>query len=159
MKTLPVICAFFAAASAGLAAESAPAFIPITPDYKKPVEVAEDFFDPFRAQTSASGEGEGKEAGVISDEAVSAAIGARGVSGVVLEKDDGADRVIIGDQVFSAGDELLFPDVKTGESAPLLAGAAVILREIHRDSLVFEINPGSSATRRLPFSLRQFWRQ
>jgi hypothetical protein len=130
----------------------------IGPDYKKPQELPENFFNPFKSQASGSDLAR-KEAVTVSNEAVASAIGHRGISGIVYSPDARADRVVVGDQVFAIGDELSFPDGDKPDGSPLVAGASVILRAVHQENLQFDIVPEGEASRRLVFSLHGFWRK
>jgi len=127
-------------------------------DYKKPQELPENFFNPFKSQASGSDLAR-KESVSVSNEAVAGAIGHRGILGIVYSPDARADRIVVGDQVFAIGDELSFPDSDKPGLSPLVAGASVILREVRQDNLQFDIVPEGEASRRLVFSLHGFWRQ
>jgi hypothetical protein len=129
----------------------------IGPDYKKPREVPDVFFNPFKIQAS-SAIAAGPKKDAVSNEAIAEAIARRGVTGIVCAPDGHASRVIIGDQVFAAGDELSFPVGEKDGLAPLVPGASTVLREVGPESLSFEVTPDGEAARRLNFPLRDFWR-
>jgi hypothetical protein len=100
----------------------------------------------------------GPKKDAVTNEAVAEAIARRGVTGIVCAPGGDASRVIIGDQVFAAGDELSFPVGNKDGLAPLLPGASTVLREVRPESLIFEITPDGEGARRLDFPLRDFWR-
>lgn len=133
-------------------------FIPIRSDYKKPQEVPENFFDPFRAQDAAENGSLKRDAAMVSDGAVASAVVTRGISGIMLGAKPAANRVIIGDQVFAVGDALKFPDASEDGFAPLVAGASVVVQAVRRESLVLEIQPDGRAAREFVYSLGPFWR-
>lgn len=127
-------------------------------DYKKPQEVPENFFNPFKVQL-AGGAALQKKANVLTNESVSEAVGRRGVSGLIYAEPATMSRVIIGDQVFGVGDELAFPDGDKGGTAPLVPGANVVLRDVGAENLRLDVTPeGGEATREVNFPLRNFWR-
>jgi len=124
-------------------------------DYKKPQVLPETFFNPFKVQTEttlAKKEGPGAVADTVAD-----AIGLRRVSGIVYAPGSGANRAIIGDQVFGIGDELSFPDGDKPGLAPLVAGSTVVLREVDQNHLAFDVGAEGEAPHRVSFSLRNFW--
>ena len=125
-------------------------------DYKTPQVLTETFFNPFHVQASADAM-QKKEGAAVTDEAVTAAIGVRGVSGVLFGARPGSSRIIVGDQVFSIGDELTFPDADKGGVLPLVKGASVVLRRVSRDSMGLDISPETEPTRRMNIPLRDFW--
>jgi hypothetical protein len=126
----------------------------IGPDYKKPQEVPDTLFNPFKVE--ASNELMQRRGAAVTDQSVASAVVHRGVSGVVYGGDGRANQVIIGDQVFRIGDELTFPSAEG--SSPLLPGASVTLREVNRNSLVFDYATEGEGSRRAIVSLRSFWR-
>ena len=117
----------------------------------------DNFFNPFKIQATGSAAPR-KASAAITNELVSEAVGHRGVSGLVYGTPAATSHVIIGDQVFGIGDELVFPDGDTGKDIPLVAGAAVVLREIGAQDLALDLTPEGEATRRINFPLRAFWR-
>jgi hypothetical protein len=124
-------------------------------DYKKPQVLAETFFNPFKVQADV---GLSKKEGPgVTNESVAAAIGHRGVSGIVYLSGKGANQVIIGDQVFGIGDELSFPGGEKAGFVPLVAGATVVLREVGKDRLGVDVTGESDTARRVTFPLRSFW--
>ena len=127
-------------------------------DYKKPQELPENFFNPFKNQATGSDLAR-REAASVTNESVASAIGRRGIFGIVYAPDARTDRVVVGDQVFCLGDELSFPNGDQAAFSPLVAGASVVLREVRPDNLQFDVVPEGEPARRLVFSLRGFWRQ
>jgi hypothetical protein len=159
MKTvLPIVLAALLAGAPPGAVAAGEVFMPIRPDYKKPQEVPENFFDPFRAQDAADSGSFKRDAAMVSDGTVASAVGTRGISGILLGAKPAANRVIIGDQVFAVGDALQFPDNSQDGFGPLVAGASVVLQAVQRESLVLEIQPDGRASRELIYSLGGFWR-
>ncbi len=164
MKAAPLLLLAVLAAPPPGAAAPAPAspaapslFERVGSDYKKPQEVPDSFFNPFKIQaTGVSAPKKGSAA--ITNELVSDAVGRRGVSGVVYAAPAETSHVIIGDQVFGIGDELVFPEADGAGSAPLVPGAAVVLREIGAHDLALDLTPEGEATRRVNFPLHAFWR-
>ncbi len=77
-----------------------------------------------------------------------------------MRRPAGANKVIIGDQVFGVGEELSFPtkDTAKDEPDPLVAGASVVLLEVKPESLTVEITAEGEPPRRLAYPLRNFWR-
>jgi hypothetical protein len=164
MKAAPLLLlAVLAAGPLGAAPASAAdsagpsLFDRVSSDYKKPQEVPDNFFNPFKIQATGSAAPR-KASAAITNELVSEAVGHRGVSGLVYATPAATSHVIIGDQVFGIGDELVFPDGDSGREVPLVAGAAVILREIGGHDLALDLTPEGEATRRISFPLRAFWR-
>jgi hypothetical protein len=144
------------ASSPASAPSGAALFEQVGSDYKKPQEVPDTFFNPFKIQ--ATGSAAPKKGGAaITNELVSDAVGRRGVSGLAYAKTADASHVIIGDQVFGIGDELTFPDGDTGGSVPLVAGAIVVLRQIGAQDLALDLTPEGEATRRINLPLHAFW--
>ncbi len=135
-----------------------PSFAWVGSDYKKPLEVPDNFFNPFKIQATGSAAPR-KASAAITNELVSEAVGHRGVSGLVYSTPAATSHVIIGDQVFGIGDELVFPEGDTGETAPLVVGATVVLREVGAGDLALDLTPEGEATRRISFPLRAFWRR
>ena len=124
------------------------------PGYKEPRVLPESFFNPFRVRAEAGAakrDGPGATA-----EAVTDAISLRGVSGIVYAPGTGADRVIIGDQVFGLGDELAFPSPDKPGLAPLVAGTTVVLREVDPGHLALDISAEGETPRRVSFPLKAF---
>lgn len=146
-------------APAGTPAPQPPApaglFSLIGDDYKKSTEVTDSFFNPFNIHGANIG-AQKKDTSVASPEAVVGAISQRGVSGIIYGGPTGASRVIIGDQVFSAGDELVFPDGDK-DAVPLVPGATVVLRQVGQDNLTFDIAAEGDSIRQANFPLRRFW--
>jgi hypothetical protein len=160
MKPLLFI-ALLGMAAAGLRGESLDerVFGSVGTDYKKPQVLNDSFFNPFKAQAPESIL-QKQESASVTNEAVGAAIGHRGISGLVYATAGETDKVIIGDQVFSIGDELEFPpkDATQDGPVPLVSGASIVLREVKAQSLTFEITPEGEASRQLVYPLRGFWR-
>ncbi len=161
MRTRAPIILFAAAlAAAPAAAGTGPApadpFARIGPDYKKPQELTEGFFNPFRVEATSEMSLQ-RKGGPVSNDAVDAAIVHRGVSGIILGTDPASNQAIIGDQVFRIGDELSFPDGDKG-STPLVPGVSVVLSGIDKDILSLEVISEGEALRKASFSLKSFWR-
>ena len=129
-------------------------FEPIGLDYKKPKVLSDSFFNPFKVQVGASLSK--KDGAAVTNESVAEAIGLRGVSGIVYGPGGMAKRAIIGDDVFTVGDELNFSDPTKEEGAPLVPGVSVILREIGRRSLGVDVSGDGEAPRRVTFPLVSF---
>jgi len=125
-------------------------------DYKKAQVLTETFFNPFHVQATSDAL-QKKEGAAVTDEAVAAAIGQRGISGVLFGAKPGASRIIVGDQVFGIGEEIAFPDQDKGGLIPLVKGAAVVLRRVSRESMGLEISPETEPSRRMNIPLRAFW--
>jgi hypothetical protein len=138
-------------------ASAAPEFGSISPDYKKPTELLESFFNPFKIQPGLEATLSGHEVPAVSNDAVLAALSHRGLSGLLYGKSAARNRVIIGDEVFSVGDELIFASDKDA-AAPLVTGATVFLRAVQANNLLLEVTPTGEAPRPLNYSLRAFWR-
>jgi len=152
-------CSWFTLAAvlaAGPAAAAPGLYSLIGPDYKKPVEVPDTLFNPFKVEMS--NDLNQRKGAVVTDQSVAAAVTHRGISGVVYAADGQMSQVIIGDQVFRIGDELSFPEAEGGALAPLVAGASVTLREVNAQSLVLEYSAEGEKARRAVVSLRAFWR-
>lgn len=132
-------------------------FALLGPDYKKPRDVPDMFFNPFKIEPSFELSAQ-KRGAAVSEQGVADAVGRRGVSGIVYAADAGMNQVIIGDQVFRIGDELTFPDGSGGQPVPLVAGASVVLREVGRNTLVFDFAADGEAAHRSSFSLQGFWK-
>jgi len=137
--------------------DSAPNFSSISPDYKTPQELPESFFNPFKIQAILDAALAGRDVPAVSNDAVLVALGHRGVSGLLYSGPTGRNRVIIGDAVFSVGDELTFASDK-GDDTPLVNGATVVLRALRANSLLLEVTPIGESARPLNYSLRAFWR-
>jgi hypothetical protein len=154
-----ILLALAAAAGLHAAAPEERLFSNVGPDYKKPLVLTDTFFNPFRAQAPESVL-QKQESASVTNESVGAAIGHRGISGLVYATAGESDKVIIGDQVFSIGDPLEFPskDANQDGMVPLVDGASIVLREVKAQSLTFEITPEGEATRQLVYPLRGFWR-
>ena len=159
MKTLILGLAILLTAGAAVPLPPGPTelFGHIGADYKKPLELTDTFFNPFK-NLSAGAASARREAASITNEAVTTAIAHRGVSGLVMGAEPQANRIVVGDQVFSLGDELTFPDGEKEGATPLIAGASVVLREVGRDHLRFDVTPEGELPRRVLFPLRAFWR-
>lgn len=127
------------------------------PEYKKPIEVPESLFNPFKIQTINELAPRKKEAASVTNEQVAEAIGKRGLSAILYAPDPRRSRMVLGDQNFVVGDELVFVTDK-GESDGLVAGVSVFLREIGPRSLQIEIATQGEASRLMTFSLREFYR-
>jgi len=132
-------------------------FALVGPDYKKAREIPDLFFNPFKVEATTELSMQ-KKGAAVSEQSVAEAVGRRGVSGIVYAANAGASRVIIGDQVFRIGDELSFSDGASEAAVPLVPGASVILREVRRDSLVFDFAAEGESARRSTLPLRTFWR-
>jgi hypothetical protein len=126
-------------------------------DYKKPSELPDTFFNPFKVEATSESMLQ-KKGAAVTEQSVAEAVGRRGVSGILFGSKGGLNQVIIGDQVFHVGDELTFPEGDAGASAPLVPGASVILREIGEKNLVFDFSAEGESGRRSTYSLRNFWR-
>lgn len=127
----------------------------IGPDYKRPIEVPDSFFNPFKVEATLE-LGDQRRGAAISEQSVAAAVLERGISGIILDGDPSRSQAIIGDQVFAVGDELAFPQ---GDSlVPLLAGASVTLRAVGERSLQVEFTAEGEGARRAVVSLKNFWR-
>ena len=128
-------------------------------DYKKAQVLTDGFFNPFKAQAPESIL-QKQESASVTNEAVVAAISHRAISGLIYATAGETDKVIIGDQVFSIGDELEFPskDATQDGPVPLVSGASIVLRAVKAQSLTFEITPEGETSRQLVFPLRGFWR-
>lgn len=148
-------------ALAGIARAADPADAPrlgaIPADYKHAATVPSTFFNPFKIQGATESDAGHRDAAAVSDQSIIAAIGHRGVSGLLYAASAGQDRAIIGDEVFAVGDELQFADDQQG-SAPLISNAAVILRGVANDKLTFDVTPVGETTRRLTYPLHAFWK-
>jgi hypothetical protein len=127
-------------------------------DYKKPQELSDSFFNPFKIQASTESGSQRKEGAAVTNEAITDAIGRRGVSGVLFAPHGDRNRVIIGDQVFGVGDELTFPNPDSDAISPLVPGATVVLRSVASGTLSFDVTPDGETARRVAFPLRAFWR-
>ena len=125
-------------------------------DYKQAQELSEGFFNPFKSRALGTAR---REAATVTNEAVAAAFGRRGLSGLLYAPEARADRIVVGDQVFAPGDELAFPDGDPGDAAPLVAGATVVLRAVGHDQLQFDVTPEGEPARRFALPLRAFWRR
>jgi hypothetical protein len=136
---------------------SANLFSLVGADYKKPQELPDSFFNPFKIDTAFESALQ-KKAEPVTNEAVTDALDRHGVSGITYASEPGQNRVLIGDQVFGVGDELTFPDMEKGGSQPLMTGASITLREINPGYLSFDVTPEGEAAHRLSFSLRNFWK-
>jgi hypothetical protein len=124
--------------------------------YKKPRDVPDTFFNPFKIQAGGGPGAQKKEGTAATPEGVATAISQRGITGIVYGPDGGAaSSVIIGDEVFAMGDELSFPDDK-GAYAPMVAGATVVLRAVNADSLALDITSDSEGVRHVTVPLRDF---
>jgi hypothetical protein len=132
-------------------------FNSVQTDYKKPQELSEAFFNPFKVHATVQ-ELQKKGSAAITNETVIDAVAGRGISGMLFAAKPTLNRVIIGDQVFSVGEELTFPDPEKGGQAPLLAGANVILRRVRSDSLELDVSTETEPARRVNFPMRSFWR-
>jgi hypothetical protein len=133
-------------------------FALIGPDYKKPVELPDTFFNPFKVAGAGGAAVQKKGGEGVTNQVVSEAMAHRGVSGVLYAASGADDRAIIGDQVFALGEELSFPDGDKGGLAPLVAGATVVLRAIGAESLSLDVTPEGEPTRPMTYSLRAFLR-
>jgi hypothetical protein len=140
-----------------LAAAEESRFNSVQTDYKKPQELSEAFFNPFKVHATVQ-ELQKKGSAAITNETVIDAVAGRGISGMLFAAKPTMNRVIIGDQVFSVGEELTFPDLEKGGQAPLLVGANVILRRVRSDGLELDVNTETEPVRRVNFPLRNFWR-
>jgi hypothetical protein len=158
MKTLSrfLLAALVSGAPFCGAKEASDDFNPIGIDYKKPQDLPDSFFNPFKVQSA--GESQKKDSATVTDDAIVEALGHRGISGIIYALREGRNRVIIGDQVFGVGDELTFPNDAKDVPDPLIAGASVVLREVGKANLTLEVTPESEPVRRLTFPLRAFWR-
>ena len=132
-------------------------FALIGPDYKKPIDVPESFFNPFKVEATSELLQQRKGA-AVTEQSVAAAVARRGISGLVYAPDGRSDQVIIGDQVFRIGEELTFPEGDGGGLAALVSGATVTLREVNSGSLIFDFAAEGELPHRAVVSLRSFWR-
>jgi hypothetical protein len=163
MKTpLPILIAALALGAPFLGAKDAPVdgdhFDLVGPDYKKPQQLSDAFFNPFKIQASTESASQRKDGAAVTNEAITDAVGHRGVSGVLYAPQGDRNRVIIGDQVFGVGDELTFPSATSDTLAPLVPGASVVLRAVAKGSLSFDVTPDGEPPRRVSFPLKAFWR-
>jgi hypothetical protein len=139
-----------------LAADDESRFNSVRPDCKKPQELSEGFFNPFKVHATVQ-ELQKKEGSAVSNETVIEAIASRGVSGMLFAAQARMNRAIIGDQVFAIGEELTFPSLEKGGQIPLLAGATVVLRRVRSDSLGLDVTTETEPARQVNFPLRNFW--
>jgi hypothetical protein len=123
-------------------------------EYKKPQVLPETFFNPFKVQAEAGG-AKKEGAGVAADTVVEA-VALRRVTGIVYAAKGDASWAIIGDQVFSIGDEVSFPDAGMPGLTPLVPGNTVVLREVDAHHLGFDVGADGEPPRRVSFSLRDF---
>jgi hypothetical protein len=145
-----------AAAPASAPAPASP-FSLVGADYKKPQELPDNFFNPFKVDATFESALQ-KKNGPVTNEAITDALDLHGVSGIVYASAAGQSRVLIGDQVFSVGEEVTFPDLEKGGTLPLVPGANVTLREVSSGQLFFDVVPEGETGRRFGYSLRQFWK-
>lgn len=151
------------AALAARAATSAPNSPPsrlslIGEDYRKAAVLPETFFNPFKVRASnAASLDKGGDA-KVTDQTILDAMERRGVSGMIFAPEAADCRAIIGDQVFSVGDELNFSDDAKGADAPLVVGATVVLRDVSARQLALDVTFEGEGPHRLDFPLRTFWR-
>jgi len=127
------------------------------PDFKKPIEVPETLFNPFKIQSVNELAPHKKEVATVSNGQVADALGKRIISAILYSPTPKRNRAVIGDQNFEAGDELVFVNDK-GQREPLVAGVSVYLREIGEKTLQIEIATQGEASRLMAFSLRDFYR-
>jgi hypothetical protein len=127
-------------------------------DYKKPQELSDSFFNPFKIQASIGSGAQRKEGAAVSNDTITDAVGKRGVSGILYASKSERNRVIIGDEVFGVGDELGFPNADSDAVSPLVPGATVVLRSVASASLTFDVTPDGEPARRVVYPLRAFWR-
>lgn len=144
-----------APAAAGPLDGSAPLFSQLTEDYKRPVDVPNSFFNPFKIQAGVRAGDDRRDTAVASDGAVRAALSQRGLSGVVFDHDAAQNRAIIGNQVFAVGDELQFVD-DSGKTSSLVPNATVILRAISATQLTLDVATGGEAPHPVTYSLHTF---
>ncbi len=159
MKAAYPMLAFLAVAAARGVPAAADAelshFSLVSPDYKRPVDVPQSFFNPFKIQVVTDADARRDVA--VTNEVVTAALAAKGLSGLLYASQPALNRVILGDDIFSVGDELQFSS-DTGTPLPLVTGATVVLRRVESDKLTLEVTPAGEAARTLTYPLRAFWR-
>jgi len=126
--------------------------------YKRAQVLPDSAFNPFKIQAATSLPGARRDGGPATTESIADAVEHRRVTGVLLAKAPGDNRVIIGDTVFAVGDPLEFFDKDKGASVPLAAGMTVILREVRKDGLGLDVGQDGENPRRVDFPLRAFWR-
>ncbi|HEY3756922.1 MAG TPA: hypothetical protein VGL42_12290 [Opitutaceae bacterium] len=149
-----ILPGFLASAAFAIGVDLQTPFGQMTVDYKNPVEVPANLFNPFKAQLLQKGDDHSAVA-TVSDDAVRAAVASRGLSGLVLAAAASDNRAIIGNEVFGVGDELSFTDDK-GASAPLVSSATVVLKSISKQTLLLELTAGGESPRMVAISLRAF---
>jgi len=157
MKTAPLLLFALLAAAAAHAdgtASDGGRFEPIGTDYKKPEVLTDTFFNPFKVQVESTFAK--KDGTAVTNEKVAAAIGHRGISGIVYSPDGRATRAIIGDDVFAVGDELSFSDANKPEGMPLVLGVSVVLREVGAHGLGVDVSADGETTRRVNVPLGNF---
>ena len=160
MSSLRILLVLFFASTLHLRAAdtSDDALKRLGPDFKKPIEVPDSFFNPFKIQSVNELAPRKKEVAAVTNEQVAEAIGKRAISAILYSPDPKRNRAVIGDQNFEFGDELVFMGEK-GQREPLVAGVSVFLREIGEKTLQIEIATQGEASRMMAFSLRDFYRQ
>jgi hypothetical protein len=158
MKTMLCFLLVALAAEAPLrgAKEADVDFNPVGIDYKKPQDLPDTFFNPFKI--AAGVDSQKKDSATVTNDTIIEALGHRGISGIIYAQRDSRNRVIIGDQVFGVGDELAFPNDTKDTPDPLVTGASVVLREVGKANLTLDVSPEGEPARRMTFPLRAFWR-
>jgi hypothetical protein len=127
-------------------------------DYKKPQELSDAFFNPFKIQASIGSGSQKKDGAAVTNDTITDALGKRGVSGILYAPQGDRNRVIVGDQVFGIGDEITFPNADSDALSPLVPGASVVLRTVTSGSLGLDVTPDGEPARRIAYPLRAFWR-
>lgn len=130
-------------------------FNEFTSTYKEPAQVPPNFFNPFKIQAMTDAHSR-HDVLAVNNDAIVAALTLKGLSGFVCNSGAEPGRAILGDEVFSTGDEITFATAKTGE-APVVPGASVVLKEVTADHLVFEVTPSGEGPRDVNLAVRQFW--
>ena len=126
-----------------------------TPAYKQPVQVPPNIFNPFHIQAMTDSLTK-HDVVAVNNDAIIAALAKKGLSGFVCNVGTEPGRAILGDEVFTTGDEITFPGEKDGQ-VPVVTGAAVVLKQVTNDQLVFEVTPSGENPRTVNLPLRQFW--
>ena len=119
------------------------------------VTLDENFYNPFKLTTHQAALPISTQS-TLTNEQIVQLLGARKIQGLIFGRDGvTGTRAIIGDQVFTVGDELAFynDDVLTR----LTSAGIVRLAKITRESLEFEISVSGQPSRSMEYSLSAFF--
>src|SRR5579871_6344168 len=122
---------------------------------RKPVILDDTFYNPFKVNNRAEIMTVDRPNMALTNEEILRLIAAKKVQGEIFGQDDVGLKVIIGDAVFSPGDEIAFYDAD-GYLVPLSLAGTVRVGKITHDALGLEISIMGQPSRNMEYPLRSF---